>query len=1502
MEGAVSAETSNTTFVAVRQNLHGSSQVTPSPNKRPPVSSLTAIATSPDTGIITGKAVENDAMQQVEQDYARLREVHGATPDPNHPVKNRPIRSLIGLTESPQIDVQQKKHKKQPSTPTSSYCSPEIAVLDPKQVKKMGCYRHDPSVRQCENDDEELKIISSTATNPNIVYPHSRTDCGVYPMDVNAAMFCKNCFCVLCEVRAEDCKQWAEHCMAPRPRPSKTKIINTDDVLLESPTTTARNVNTLYMQGHDDMYSDFFDCDDDDDDEVNMSTVANVARSRSEGRDDRLNKDRQQQQHQRSHQQPNYSDDDQSANMRDRNNHRDPKTMSIQDILSRKLGQALKFDEGGRTLLEGGTIGKTQATTSVICSMDGDIPQLKLTTFFMEGVKIGWPFPTVLQPQRQMAMHIIKALKRKRHVVIESPTGTGKSAAILCSVLAWQRYHMQSHCTTDEDDMALDTAGNTAYKSVPKIIYCSRTQSQVAQMVSSLKKTPYRPRMAVLGSRDRLCIHKDFTGKNKSAKISINNECQLRRQKTDLYRKQNLKYEGFYDDNDPPSLLRGDKLNHAHGWFPEADAAAAGDETNNHTKTPPTCPHFRQLTSDRTARLAADRFAGNPYRTKCCSHGGEDSTYGVHDLEDLTAFGKNPHLDNSVTIYRAEDGKFGMFLAANSQGTGCHIKEVKDTVQTGSCVKPGDTILTVNGANARGMSIDQVANEVRKTPADKPLRLTVLRHDADSSALSQSDMGDVEDEIYSDHAACPYYLSRALQSHADITFAPYNYVLDPSIRKVMGISLENTVVVLDEAHNVEGTLSDGGSGKYGEIDLCHVLCALANHVAHPTATKMEMIGTNKLVGSDQVAHTLLLFVEKIVKHLGNLRQRFETSPGKAKLETEYRRYRKILDTHEEELSYDGPTGYGSKGTPVGCMPFFTNLGISTTEIEFLLQQALSLEESLSGRDRDSDIDASSVPSLNNGKDQNSSIDLSSLVSMLTNISLAIKNPEHFYISCVAQANGNLDHAFGIGAGENDNGRRWRKDPRTLPTVVPKSISNPTGIGPACSQLPCRERSHGYKRVHHGDFGVESTPKWECHLILKLLSPGVLLKNIAHSSRSLILASGSLAPLPSLCAELELYGDASSTYFHAAKNHLQNHTSLQSPALTKSNFAGRLQTQPPPLEANHVIDLKKQLLAVSVGHFPNGERLTVTYQHFREPSFFPKLGAAIASVVECIPSGGVLVFLPSYSFLDRCVSSWSEIEIWSRLTRSKGKIIVEPTKSQEDFKKARDDFHDTIKNTGKCLLLAVFRGKMSEGISFNDEFARGVICVGMPYPNARDRGVIAKKNYNDEQRKLRKNTNLLPGMEWYSQQAYRAIAQALGRCIRHQADYGTIILMDSRHCDDGSPNDGVCRAHQNMPKWMRHSIRTLCMRPNTGGGSVQKPILGGYAGLQQEMNSFFAQCPAVSQTVRDKWKTELELARTKARQSSGHVFNKQTGSWTTRLPKLVEQEKNVNNNVKEEILT
>ena len=37
----------------------------------------------------------------------------------------------------------------------------------------------------------------------------------------------------------------------------------------------------------------------------------------------------------------------------------------------------------------------------------------------------------------------------------------------------------------------------------------------------------------------------------------------------------------------------------------------------------------------------------------------------------------------------------------------------------------------------------------------------------------------------------------------------------------------------------------------------------------------------------------------------------------------------------------------------------------------------------------------------------------------------------------------------------------------------------------------------------------------------------------------------------------------------------------------------------------------------------------------------------------------------------------------------------------------------------ALLLAVYRGRASEGLDFSDNYARAVIALGIPYPNIKD---------------------------------------------------------------------------------------------------------------------------------------------------------------------------------------
>lgn len=52
-----------------------------------------------------------------------------------------------------------------------------------------------------------------------------------------------------------------------------------------------------------------------------------------------------------------------------------------------------------------------------------------------------------------------------------------------------------------------EEGSQTPRPQAPKIYYASRTHAQVKKVVAELRKTPYRPKMAVIGSRDHTCVH-----------------------------------------------------------------------------------------------------------------------------------------------------------------------------------------------------------------------------------------------------------------------------------------------------------------------------------------------------------------------------------------------------------------------------------------------------------------------------------------------------------------------------------------------------------------------------------------------------------------------------------------------------------------------------------------------------------------------------------------------------------------------------------------------------------------------------------------------------------------------------------------------------------------------------------------------------------------------------------------------------------------------------------
>ena len=534
----------------------------------------------------------------------------------------------------------------------------------------------------------------------------------------------------------------------------------------------------------------------------------------------------------------------------------------------------------------------------------------------------------------------------------------------------------------------------------------------------------------------------------------------------------------------------------------------------------------------------------------------------------------------------------------------------------------------------------------------------------------------------------------------------------------------------------------------------------------------------------------------------------------------------------------------------------------------------------------------------------------------SNSSVICTDSRHYYISTAISANGNLDFATGAGAGNNTqslgnfgNNNRFKRKPKPVPQNPARTTNNPEPRPRICNHPSCNKRSNG--TISHDTHCNGTTPRWESHLIINLLTPGILMAPLLRDCRSVVLASGSLAPIASLCSELHLLPPSESpTKTKPPQSHTEDGTPKEGESKNDdplSQTSGRLQITPRPLEANHVIDLPKQLRAVAIGHFPDGSPLSVKMSNYSKPGFHDKLGDAIASIIESIPRGGVLgefsghevihqqialcttgttdtsfllfiVFFPSFSFLRKCVATWQNNSTWDRLEASKGEIVVEPSSSQAEFEKARKLFNGTIESTGNCILLAVFRGKMSEGVSFNDDYARGVICVGVPFPSSYDRSISAKMSYNNEQRKFR-NKDLLSGSEWYSQQAYRAIAQAIGRCIRHAADYGTIVLLDSRHCDDGHSynQSGICRAHANLPKWMRHSVRTLTKDMRNVG---RNDLLGGWRNLKSEMRTFFHGAAIHGASVLEKQQQDFKRKQETSSLSQELSFDHRNGKWSS----------------------
>ncbi|KAG7401622.1 ATP-dependent DNA helicase chl1 [Phytophthora boehmeriae] len=274
----------------------------------------------------------------------------------------------------------------------------------------------------------------------------------------------------------------------------------------------------------------------------------------------------------------------------------------------------------------------------------------------------------------------------------------------------------------------------------------------------------------------------------------------------------------------------------------------------------------------------------------------------------------------------------------------------------------------------------------------------------------------------------------------------------------------------------------------------------------------------------------------------------------------------------------------------------------------------------------------------------------------------------------------------------------------------------------------------------------------------LLNPAKHFQEVVEKSRSVILAGGTMQPISQVIDQL---------------------------------FSTVPEKDVDLFSCGHVIP-PENLLGFTLMSGPSQKHLEFTYSRRDDMEALDELGRILLNLSRIVP-GGVVVFFPSYRFEENAVRRWKVTKQYEQIQAKKA-VFSEPKKSGElaDVLAQYSAACSRGNRDGAgAMLFSVVGGKMSEGINFSDELARCVVMVGMPYPNARDAELVEKMAFLDKR-------NPGSGHQFYESLCMKAVNQSIGRAIRHQKDYASILLVDQRYSNP--------QVRKRLPEWIQKRVQ------------------------------------------------------------------------------------------------
>jgi len=272
----------------------------------------------------------------------------------------------------------------------------------------------------------------------------------------------------------------------------------------------------------------------------------------------------------------------------------------------------------------------------------------------------------------------------------------------------------------------------------------------------------------------------------------------------------------------------------------------------------------------------------------------------------------------------------------------------------------------------------------------------------------------------------------------------------------------------------------------------------------------------------------------------------------------------------------------------------------------------------------------------------------------------------------------------------------------------------------------------------------------------LLDPSEHFRDIVQDARAVILAGGTMSPMEDYKQQLLPYLPSLTTF-----------------------------------SCGHLIPPSNLLVRTIAAD--NDGPLEFSYRS-RNAADIIRTGKALLEVAPHV-RGGLVVFLPSYGFLEQVSECWRKQSIGVDLQKLKPLFWDSRGGSVEATFR---EYGEAATDGGRgAILLSVLGGKLSEGINFSDDLGRCVVVVGLPFPNTETPEWKAKLQYIDEKVTGRGEPKGKASREHVENLCMRSVNQAIGRAIRHKGDWASIILMDSRYIQQ--------RILSKLPGWIKESF-------------------------------------------------------------------------------------------------